>query len=523
MRIIRLQAEGFKRLVAVDITPEGDLVELRGNNEQGKSSVLDAIFAALGGEKASPEKPVREGEEAAIIRLDLGEYVVTRYFTAEGTTSLKVTNPDGATFSKGQTTLNDLVGHISFDPLAFRDLPPEKQAEELRKLVDIVDPETGEPVDLGAIERDIKALFDERTIINRDGKAVSARVDGMAVAFVPENAPDKDALLAQMTKAAEHNAGIERARSQNAALARGIEISRADRDRCDRDIAEISQRLENLKEERALHERDIASGEERVANLEALPDPIDVAAVSAQLKECDGIEANKRHNAERDRLIAERDDLLAKSRAKTAKMRELHQRRATAIAAAKMPVEGLALQLVEDKLAVVYEGIPFSQASDAVRLRVSVGVAMAANPKLRIIRLKDASLLDKAAIEALRQMAADNSFQVWAEFVGDEGSGIIMEAGQVRGADTPEPMERPRKRKPKEDGGDAAPATETENAPETSTAEEKTGAATPDASKNDAPSAKPGSPSTLFERMEGATTPSKPRAMRSFSTKPATN
>ena len=49
MRIVRLQAEGFKRIVAVDITPEGDLVEVRGNNENGKSSVLDAIFAALGG------------------------------------------------------------------------------------------------------------------------------------------------------------------------------------------------------------------------------------------------------------------------------------------------------------------------------------------------------------------------------------------------------------------------------------------------------------------------------------------
>ena len=88
MRIIRLQAEGFKRLVAVDITPEGDLVEIRGNNGNGKSSVLDAIFAALGGAAAFPAKPVREGEEAAVIRLDLGELLVTRYFTAAGTTGL---------------------------------------------------------------------------------------------------------------------------------------------------------------------------------------------------------------------------------------------------------------------------------------------------------------------------------------------------------------------------------------------------------------------------------------------------
>ena len=141
MRIVRLQAEGFKRIVAVDITPEGDLVEVRGNNENGKSSVLDAIFAALGGAEAAPERPVRDGEEAAVIRLDLGELVVTRYFTAAGTTGLKVTTPDGAAYGSAQTMLDKLVGKISFDPLAFRDLKPAEQADELRKLVELVDPE----------------------------------------------------------------------------------------------------------------------------------------------------------------------------------------------------------------------------------------------------------------------------------------------------------------------------------------------------------------------------------------------
>ena len=53
MRIISLQAENIKRLKAVEITPEGDIVVIAGRNGQGKTSVLDSIWYALGG---SPDK-----------------------------------------------------------------------------------------------------------------------------------------------------------------------------------------------------------------------------------------------------------------------------------------------------------------------------------------------------------------------------------------------------------------------------------------------------------------------------------
>jgi RecA/RadA recombinase len=449
MRIIRLQAEGFKRLVAVDITPEGDLIEVRGENGNGKSSVLDAIYAALGGADAAPEMPVREGEEAAVIRLDLGELIVTRYFTEAGTTGLKVTTPDGAAYGSAQTMLDKLVGAISFDPLEFLELRPEEQAEELRKLVTIADPKTGEVVDLKAIEEANAADYAKRRDVNRDGKTLAARIEAMGgVRFVPDDAPDRAAIVAAMQGAAETNAAIERERADRDRRARLLETS-ADALLGMRERATaLRNELMRLEEDIAAKALEISTGEAELGKLPPLDEPVDVADLSAQLEEADRIAENVRVNEERARLMGEFAELKRSSEAHTVAMTERNAKRAAAIAAAQMPVEGLALDLGEDgKLGVLFAGVPFSQASDAERLRVSAAVAMAANPTLRVLRLKNASLLDKRAVETLRGLATDNDFQIWAEFVGDEGPGIIMEAGEVRGADKPEPLPKPRQRK----------------------------------------------------------------------------
>ena len=68
-KITVLEAENFKRLKAIRIAPDGSVVVLNGNNRSGKSSTLDAIWAALGGKDASPEVPIREGARRAVARL----------------------------------------------------------------------------------------------------------------------------------------------------------------------------------------------------------------------------------------------------------------------------------------------------------------------------------------------------------------------------------------------------------------------------------------------------------------------
>src|SRR5258706_15795265 len=83
MKIVKLVAENVKRLHAVTIEPDGALVTVGGKNGAGKSSVLDSIAWALGGEKLVPPEPIRSGESEAKIVVDLGDLVVTRRFKRE--------------------------------------------------------------------------------------------------------------------------------------------------------------------------------------------------------------------------------------------------------------------------------------------------------------------------------------------------------------------------------------------------------------------------------------------------------
>src|SRR5690242_20109026 len=101
-KIVRLEASNVKRLRAVAIEPDGSLVVVSGRNGQGKSSVLDAIWMALGGKKAFPRRPVREGAEEATIRLELDELVVERRIKPTGDTTLAVSSRDGARYNSPQ-------------------------------------------------------------------------------------------------------------------------------------------------------------------------------------------------------------------------------------------------------------------------------------------------------------------------------------------------------------------------------------------------------------------------------------
>src|SRR5262245_48332437 len=95
MKIVQLTDENVKKLKVVDITPTKDFIQITGKNGSGKTSVLDSIWWALGGKDGIQNKPIRDGAEKARIRLNLGELVVERRFTAAGT-SLTVENAEGA-------------------------------------------------------------------------------------------------------------------------------------------------------------------------------------------------------------------------------------------------------------------------------------------------------------------------------------------------------------------------------------------------------------------------------------------
>ena len=122
-RVIELIAKNFKRIKVVRIRPEGPLVPIVGRNAQGKTSVLDAIWAALGGGHAVPGEPIRRGRSKAEIKLTLDDLIVTRKFTHAGS-KLEVTTREGSPIKSPQGVLDKLCGSLTFDPLAAIALAP---------------------------------------------------------------------------------------------------------------------------------------------------------------------------------------------------------------------------------------------------------------------------------------------------------------------------------------------------------------------------------------------------------------
>ena len=222
MKIVQLQAENVKRLKAVEISPEGHIVEITGRNGQGKSSVLDAIWWALAGTTHIQAVPIRKGENEARIRLDLGEIKVVRTFRKREdetfTTSIAVESTDGARYPSPQRMLDGLLGALSFDPLQFTRMDGKAQLEALKRFVP--------GVDFEAIERANKADYDRRTDVNRQVKALRAQASAIVVpADAPAERIDDAALVAQVLVTADlfglHTHGVSRIESYGERLELG--------------------------------------------------------------------------------------------------------------------------------------------------------------------------------------------------------------------------------------------------------------------------------------------------------------
>lgn len=403
MTIVQLTASNVKRLQAVTIRPDGNVVVLGGRNGQGKTSVLDAIEYALGGKAAICAEPVRRGQDQAEVVCDLGDLVVQRTFTSGGGSSLHVMTRDGLRYPSPQKVLDELVGRLTFDPLAFARQPEKEQAETLRKLVglDFTDDEK---------RRDL--VFSERTQVNREVKALKARI-----ASIPE---PKDAPTAAVS-AADVARELEEAHRHNAVLA-AVETQV-------QDVREYIKETENDIREMNRQLAEARAKLERLLQSEGKA-PIPIDPIRARIAQAD--DHNRRFHAARqwhdlNHELLERE---AKADDLTQQLDLIARRQADKTAATRMPVDGLG---ISPDGVVTFGGLPLSQASAAEQLRVSVAVAIALNPKLRVLLIRDASLLDSQSLAMVAQMAEQAGAQVWLERVEqDSATTVVIEDGTAR-------------------------------------------------------------------------------------------
>ena len=426
MKIVALKAENIKKLVAVEIKPDGNLVQITGKNGQGKTSVLDCIWWALAGASHIQSTPIRKGEDKARIRLDLGEIIVTRTFIAKdgGTISaITVENEKGARFPSPQAMLDDLLGQLSFDPLSFARMEPKTQYETLKKFVP--------GFDFESIESKQRLDYALRTDVSRRAKEARIQADRIEVsADIPDALVDEVNLIGEMEAAGKHNAEIEQRKANRAEFKNQIERKQDAYMALTGQIEAAEKRVKELQEEETKAKAEIATMSQKLSSAQALPEPIDTGALRQRIADAKSVNEKVQLKGSKKKLEEMADKLKAEADEISQRMEAREEEKRKSIADAKLPVEGITFGAGE----VLMNGVPFEQASDAEQLRTSIAIAMALNPKLRVIRVRDGSLLDEESLKLISDMADKEDYQVWCERVDSSGKiGFVLENGHLKG------------------------------------------------------------------------------------------
>lgn len=414
-RLVEIRAENVKKLKAVAVKVDGKpLFKVSGKNEQGKSSLLDAVMFGIAGKDAFPGEPIRKGEETAEVFLDFCDLKLTRkIWRKDGggfDHSVTLEFADGKRPKEKQHVLDALRGSpIADDPIEFAKLKPKERYDMLKALVPNFDFESK------AEER--LELFEERTQVGRDLEKAKGAADSINV---PPGAPDVPLdvteLATRLREASELNATIDKRAAR--------------REQVQDEIEAMRDRVDLLRAEIAKLEGEIEVKVVMLEQADPLPEKVDTAEIEKLIADADRINnvvrqaASKKAHAEQAKLLKARYDELSEQ------IKAIDEEKKAAIESAKLPVDGLEFGEKD----IMLDGLPFDQASTARKIRVSTALLMALKPQLRVLLVREGSLLDVDARKALEDDAKANDFVVLMECVGEEAgpAGVVIVDGQVQ-------------------------------------------------------------------------------------------
>ena len=422
----------------LEVTPKGRITQITGKNGQGKTSGVRALFDALRGKRSQPEMPVRKGAERARIWAGLGEEKIDLHLRLtvlpNGSRTLSLETDKGVEVKRPQDVLDKLMQDMPGDPLEFMKMPAKQQAEILRGLVKV-------DVDFDELNAANARDYEDRTEINKQIRRLEAETQSMVVQDgLPTEKLDESEIRAKMAAATETNAlarDLDRAkqdayvelsstRQKIAAKNDAIKRSKADLEEAEKAVRAARATLGRLGKEREDLVRAEAEAEQKHAAAPA-GQLIDVSALSAEL---DRIQVTNREIDRAAKAAGLRKDLdaeRAKAMRLTRAMEEREEQKRTAMAKAKMPVDGMTF----DENAVLFKGIPLAQLGEAEQLRVCCQVFMSGKSELRILPIWHGEALDEDNLKTLEALCEENDFHILMARVDSSGKvGIVMEDGE---------------------------------------------------------------------------------------------
>lgn len=433
LKVIKLYIRNYLGIKAVEIKPEGDVIRIEGKNGSGKSSAVGSIWTGIGGKKALPVHALRNGTKDGEISLDLDELKVEVKFTPKGS-YLEVRGKDGAKVSSPQSLLDTFYTETSFDPQAFIDMKSSDRCELLLKL-------TGKREQITALDREYKAVYDERTAVNRNIRDVEGKlVDAPHNEILPE-IEDKEKsvseLTARLTKAKESD--FELSVSKN-----HLQTLREQFKENTKRILDIEDEITKLSEEKLKCGERIDSCIKEIEKfekqIESAP-PSQIPAIQSEIDSADEYNADiRKRKADRENRIraiqaanelrGDKLDFEADSETLSNRLKRIIDEKGEILSSAKLGVPGLTIDAGE----ILINGVPFDDLSTKERIVASMHIGISQNPKLRVLRIENGRELDSESMAEVEKFAAENDCQIWIETVEDyaTGKGIFIEEGEVK-------------------------------------------------------------------------------------------
>ena len=416
VKINSLEIENVKRIQAVALEPTANgLTVIGGNNGQGKTSVLDAICWALGGERLRPSNATREGSTVPPkIKLTLSNGLIVE---RKGKNSdLKVTDPSGR--KSGQQLLNEFVSELALNLPKFMQASSREKAETLLQII-------GVGPQLAKLEAEEQQLYNQRTVLGRTRDRKKLFAEGMP--YWP-NAPKEPVsisdLIRQQQEILARNGENQRKRQRVDQLDRDGELARQELHRWEAQLLDLEAKISGVREKIRQIDADL-----EVAQKDALElHDESTEELERQIADFERINKQVRDNLDRDRAADEAKVLSDQYDGMTQQIEQTRQAKRDLLNGANLPLPELGVEEGE----LTYQGKRWDCMSSSDQLRVAVAIVRRLNPNCGFVLVDKLEQMDLDTLRAFAAWLEQEGLQAIATRVstGDECS-IIIEDGHA--------------------------------------------------------------------------------------------
>ncbi|WP_029188628.1 AAA family ATPase [Streptococcus suis] len=405
--INRLEIENVKRIKAVTIEPSATgLTIVGGNNNQGKTSVLDAIAWALGGNKYKPSQAQREGSQVPpTLKIVMSNGLIVERKGKNA--SLKVIDPNGQ--KGGQQLLDSFVEELAINLPKFMDSTPKEKAETLLQIIGVGN-------QLAELELKEKELYNNRHAIGviADQKEKFAKEQ--------EYYPEAPKELVSIAELIQQQQAILAKNGENARKRQNVATIKMQYENAESTVDRLKQELAKAIDERDKFKKDLAIAQKDAMELH----DESTAEIEANIQQIDDINRKVRANLDKEKAEEDAKEIRQQYNALSVEIEDVRKQKRDLLTNADLPLEGLSVEDGE----LLYLGQRWDNMSGSQQLQVATAIVRKLKPECGFVLIDKLEQMDQVTLKEFGEWLKREGLQAIATRVstGDECS-IIIEDG----------------------------------------------------------------------------------------------